>query len=126
MAFCDNPKCRWKDRNGVEVIYIKRSIPRLRTADTPIDLHAQICDHETITVKCHLYHDMWTEKPITRRFCDECVDIVEKAERRLEYLRRNYPKSYADYLNDHGDNLLIHFVQSEWFARENGNKKSQF
>lgn len=126
MAFCDNPKCRWKGCNGVEVRYMKRGIPRLITADTPIDLHAPICDNETIAVKCHLYHDMWTGELIKRRFCDECVDIVEKAEKRLDYLRFNYPKSYQDYLNDHGDNLLIHFVQMEWFARENANKKSLF
>lgn len=126
MAFCDNPKCRFKDCEGVEVRYVKRGNPRLITADTPIDLHAPICDAETITVKCHLYNDLWAEKPIKRRFCDECVLLVEKAEKRLDYLRLNYPKSYQDYLNDHGDNLLLHFVQSEWFARENAKKKSPF
>lgn len=126
MAFCDNPKCRWKDCNGVSVLYVKRGTPRLITADTPIDLHAPICDSKTIKVESHLYHDLWTEKPITRRFCDECVEFVDKAERRLEYLRRKYPKSYQDYLNDHGDNLLLHFVQSEWFAKQNAKKKSLF
>ena len=126
MAFCDNPKCRFKDCEGVEVRYIKRGIPRLVTVDAPIDLHAPICAHETIVVKCHHYNDLWTEKLIRRRFCDECVELVEKAEKRLEYLRRNYPKSFLDYLNDHGDNLLLHFVQSEWFARENASKKKPF
>ena len=126
MAFCDNPKCRFKDCDGVEVRYVKMGLPRLISAETPIDLQAPICNTETITVKCRLYHDMWTEKLIKRRFCDECVPLVDKAEKRLEYLRRNYPKSYADYLNDHGDNLLLHFVQSEWFARENETKKSPF
>ena len=126
MAFCDNPKCRFKDYEGVEVRYIKRSIPRLITADTPIDLHAPICDNETITVKCHLYNDMWTEKLIQRRFCDECVSHVETAEQKLEYLKFTAPGTYKQYLNDHGDNLLLHFVQSEWFARENANKKSPF
>lgn len=126
MAFCDNPKCRFKDCEGVEVLYIKHSIPRMITADALIDLHAPICDNETIVVKSHLYNDLWTEKLIKRRFCDECVELVEKAKKRLEYLRRSYPKSFADYLKDHGDNLLLHFVQSEWFARENANKKSQF
>ena len=126
MAFCDNPKCRFKDCDGVEVRYIKPSIPRLITADMPIDLHAPICNHEIITVKYHLYNDLWTEKLIKRRFCDECVELVAKAEKRLEYLRRTYPFIYQGYLIDHGDNLLLHFVQSEWFARENEHKKSQF
>ena len=126
MAFCDNPKCRFKACEGVEFRYVKMGLPRLITAEAVLDLQAPICNTETIAVKSHLYHDMWTEKLIKRRFCDECVDVVEKAERRLEYLRRNYPKSYADYLNDHGDKLLLHFVQSEWFARENENKKSPF
>ena len=102
MAFCDNPKCRFKD------------------------LHAPICAHETIVVKSHNYNDLWTEKLIKRRFCDDCVELVEKAEKRLEYLRRTYPVIYQGYLIDHGDNLLLHFVQSEWFAREHANKKSPF
>lgn len=126
MAFCDNPKCRWKDCNGVSLLYVKRGLPRLRTADTPIDLHAPICDSKTITVKCHFYNDMWTEKPIKRRFCDECVLLVEVAEKKLECLKFAAPGTYKQYLKDHGDNLLLHFVQSEWFARENAKKKSLF
>ena len=126
MAFCDNPKCRFKDREGVEVRYVKRGLPRLITADTPIDLQAPICNTETITIKSHFYHDMWTEKLIKRRFCDECVSLVENAEKKLEYLKFTAPGTYRQYLNDHGDNLLLHFVQSEWFARENENKKSPF
>ena len=57
---------------------------------------------------------------------DDRARYTDKAEKRLEYIRRNYPRVYLDYLNDHGDNLLPHFVQSEWFARENENKKSPF
>lgn len=44
MAFCDNPKCRFKDCEGAGVKYIKQGKPRLITANTPIDLHAPICD----------------------------------------------------------------------------------
>ena len=112
MAFCDNPKCRFKDCEGVEVRYVKMGLPRLITAETPIGLQAPICNTETITVKSHRYHDTWTERLIKRRFCDECVPLVDKAEKRLEDIRRNYPRVYLDYLNDHGDNLLLHFVQS--------------
>ncbi|MDD3002165.1 MAG: hypothetical protein PHF29_10460 [Candidatus Riflebacteria bacterium] len=50
--------------------------------------------------------------------------LVEIAEKKLECLKFTAQGIYKQYLNDHGDNLLLRFVQSEWFARENANKKT--
>jgi uncharacterized protein YlaI len=127
MAFCDNPKCRFKDCNGSAVKYIKREIPYAASAMTdPVDLYRPLCKNEEVTVLTNFFTDTCTDKPIRRMFCDECRPLVDAATNRLKYLRRTYPLVYRDYWNDHGDNLLLHFVQSEWFARENSKKKSPF
>lgn len=108
MAFCDNPKCRWHNCNG------------------ELTLIQYVENGTKMKVENNEYADCLTGKQIRRFFCDDCAELVGKAEKRLRYMKNCYPKAYAGYLNDHGNNLLIHFVQSEWFARESENKKSPF
>jgi uncharacterized protein YlaI len=126
MAFCDNPKCRFKDCNGAYVRYIKMGKPRMFSSNDPIDIHAPLCDRKEIEIKSNLFIDTCTEKPIKRFFCDECKPLVDAATEKLKYWRYASPVAYKQYLIDHGDNLLLHFVQSEWFAREDPKKKSPF
>lgn len=123
MAFCDNPKCRLKNFNGKTVVLPKfnSSARYFKTTETCV-----YSEFDTVEIKNHRFIDDCAGNPIERVFCDECKDLVEKAEKRLRYIKNNYKLTYYDYLNDHGDNLLLHFVQSEWFARENANKKSPF
>jgi uncharacterized protein YlaI len=127
MAFCDNPKCRFKDCNGSAVKYIKREIPYAVPAMTdPVDLYRPLCKSEEVTVLTNFFTDTCTDKPIRRMFCDECKPLVDAATEKLKYWRYASPVAYKQYLIDHGDNLLLHFVQSEWLAKENAKKKNQF
>ena len=95
MAFCDNPKCKWSNCSGElsAVYYVENGTKFM--------------------VKNNDFADMSTGKEIRRNFCDDCLMLAMRARRRLSEISASYPLVYQDYLNDHGDNLLLHFIQME-------------
>lgn len=127
MAFCDNPKCRWKDCNGSAIKYIKREIPvAVPKMTDPVDLYRPLCKNEEVTVLTNFHNSVWSGDIVSHMFCDECIPLVDGAERELKHIIDYMPHFYSLLLQDHGENLLLHSVQSEWFARENASKKSLF
>jgi len=126
MAFCDNPKCRWKDCSGASIRYMKSGNPRVFSSTDPIDIYASIGNDVEVEVRTNFHNSVWSGGVVSHMFCDECIPLVDDAERELKHIIDHMPHFYSLLLQDHGENLLLHFVQSEWCARENTKKKSSF